>query len=161
MILDNILGNREILGSKRFFVRGSLPTLNEYTKASRGNIYASAKMKKNAEEIIIWEARSQLKGWKTEHPVFLCFHWIEKDKRRDHDNVAFAKKFVQDALVNCGILLGDGWKHVVGFVDLFSIDKNNQGVEVTILEVADEKQGKVAVDKDKQLHTDRKRHKSS
>lgn len=124
--------------SKRFFCPMQLPTLNEYTRASRGNKYASAQMKKKAENIVAWYAISQLGRWNTQKPVFLVFHWVEKNKKRDHDNVAFAKKFVQDALVTAGVLAGDGWKHVDGFIDLFSVDKNNPGVEVIILEVADD-----------------------
>lgn len=127
-----------IKGYKRFFIQTPLPTLNEYTEATRGNLYASASMKKKAEQAIMWEARSQLKGWRTKTPVFIIFEWVERNKRRDHDNVSFAKKFIQDALVKDGVLQGDGWKHVIGFVDLFSIDKERPGVEVTILEVEDE-----------------------
>lgn len=126
-----------ISSSKTFFVASLLPTLNEYTLASRGNIYASAKMKKEAEEIILWSIR-QLKGWKTRNPVFIVFRWVERNRRRDHDNVAFAKKFVQDALVKAGVIEGDGWKHVVGFVDTFDVDAKRYGVEVTLLEVCDE-----------------------
>lgn len=123
------------MGSKRFFIHGQLPTLNEYTKVSRGNIYASAGMKKKAEELIMWEIRSQLNNWKTDNPVFIVFRWVEKNRKRDHDNVAFAKKFIQDALVKQGVLKGDGWRDVVGFIDLFGIDKENAGVEVLLLEV--------------------------
>lgn len=126
-----------ISASKTFFVAALLPTLNEYTLASRGNIYASAKMKKEAEEIVMWSIR-QLRGWKTDKPVFIVFRWVEKNRKRDHDNVAFAKKFVQDALVKAGVIGGDGWKHVIGFVDTFDVDKKRYGVEVTLLEVCDE-----------------------
>ena len=136
-VLESIAG-RATTSAKKFFIHGPLPTLNEYTKASRGNIYASAQMKKRTENFIMWEARAQLRGWKTERPVFLLFRWVERDKKRDHDNVAFAKKFVQDALVKAGTIPGDGWKHVTGFVDLFDVDKSNPGVEVHILEVDDD-----------------------
>lgn len=86
----------------------------------------------------MWQARSHLKRWKTNKLVFLIFRWVEKDKRRDKDNIAFAKKFIQDALVKMGTIPGDGWKDVIGFIDLFDIDKKNPGVEVFILEVDDE-----------------------
>jgi Holliday junction resolvase RusA-like endonuclease len=99
-------------------------------------------MKKRVERNIMWEARTQLKSWKARNPVFLVFHWVEKDKRRDHDNVAFGKKFIQDALVSLRVLEGDGWKHVIGFLDVFSVNKNNPGVEVVILEVSNEQCGK-------------------
>lgn len=131
--------NRPTMRSTRFFVRGSLPTLNEYTLASRGNKFASASMKKKAEAQVKQYILTQLRGWRTDAPVFVVFHWVEKDKRRDRDNVAFAKKFVLDALVGMRTIQGDGWKHVVGFADLFSIDKTNPGLEVIILEVGDER----------------------
>ena len=143
-IIESIVGDVS-QGAKRFFVHSLLPTLNEYTKASRGNKYASAGMKRKAEEFIMWEIRSQLKNWTTERPVFLLFRWVERDMRRDHDNVAFAKKFVQDALVKSGVIRGDGWKHVTGFVDLFAVDKKNPGVEVYILEVCDDQERTKAV----------------
>ena len=121
--------------SKRFSIREPLPTLNEYTLATRSNMYASANMKKKAERGIMTEAKYQLRTWKTDKPVFLVFKWVEKNQRRDKDNVAFAKKFILDALVELEVLQGDSWKYVVGFIDLFEIDKSDPRVEVTILEV--------------------------
>lgn len=137
MMLQDLTGG-QVIASKRFFVPTLLPTLNEYTKASRANRYASAGMKKNTEDMLIWYIRSQLRGYKAKRPVFLVFKWVEKNKKRDHDNVAFAKKYVQDALVKSGVIEGDGWKHVTGFIDLFCVNKKRYGVEVTILEVEDE-----------------------
>lgn len=133
----NALANSSKSNSKRFVIRSPLPTLNEYINASRGNLRQSARIKKESDEAIMWEVRSQLRGWKTDKPVFLLFKWVEKDKRRDKDNVAFAKKFVQDALVKAGVLQGDGWQHVTGFIDLFGIDKKDPRVEVIIVEVGD------------------------
>ena len=51
------------------------------------------------------------------------------------DNVAFARKFVQDALVRCGVLKNDGWAQVENFTDAFSVDKKNPRVEVRFEEV--------------------------
>lgn len=137
MTLESIV-NRKNTASKRFFVHKVLPNLNDYTKATRSKINASAGMKKKTEKVIMKEAVEQLGGWKTDKPVFIIFRWVEKNKRRDHDNVAFAKKFILDALVKAGILKGDGWKHVTGFLDTFDIDEENPGVEVCIVEVGDE-----------------------
>ena len=115
----------------------SLPGLNDYTLACRGNKYAAASMKKRVEEMIQWHIRSQLKNWRTEKPVYLKYLWVEKDRRRDKDNVAFARKFVQDALVKAGKIPNDGWKNIVGFEDAFGVDKNNPRIEVEIVEVPD------------------------
>ena len=115
----------------------SLPGLNDYTLACRGNKYAAASMKKRAEEMIQWHIRSQLKNWQTEKPIYLKYLWVEKDRRRDKDNVAFARKFVQDALVKSGTIPNDGWKNIVGFEDAFEVDKKNPRIEVEIVEVPD------------------------
>ena len=49
-------------------------------------------------------------------------------------NIAFAKKFIQDALVQCSILKDDGRNYVVGFSDKFDVDKKNPRIEVLIRE---------------------------
>lgn len=46
--------------------------------------------------------------------------------------MAFAKKFILDALVKAGILAGDGRKNVVGFSDEFHVDPGNPRVVITI-----------------------------
>lgn len=114
-----------------FTVHGRLPGLNEYTDACRTNAKAGARCKKAAEEQVLWGiVTSHLQPFSA--PVFLTFRWYERDRRRDVDNVAFAKKFILDALVQRGILAGDGRKHVVGFIDYFDIDRRDPRVVVTI-----------------------------
>jgi hypothetical protein len=92
-----------------------LPGLNEYTAACRGNAYAGAKMKKQAEASIMpFIARLPV----LRDPVTIRFVWSDKG-RRDFDNICFAKKFILDALVKAGKLPDDNRKHVTGFVDEF------------------------------------------
>ena len=112
-------------------IPGRLPGLNDYIKACRANKYAGAEMKKNIEEIIAWEIRRQLKN-KQFISVVITFSWYEPKKNRDKDNIAFAKKFILDALQGTGTLSGDGWGQVVGFSDEFYIDKDNPRAEVDI-----------------------------
>ena len=50
----------------------------------------------------------------------------------DKDNIAFAKKFIQDSLVHAGVLANDGWNQIEGFTDDFAVDPKNPRVEVTI-----------------------------
>lgn len=71
-----------------------------------------------------------------EKPVYIDFRWYEENTRRDKDNIAFAKKFILDALVELGILQGDGWKWMTGFSDSFFIDKDNPRIEIEITEVS-------------------------
>jgi Holliday junction resolvase RusA-like endonuclease len=52
-------------------------------------------------------------------PVRITFTWQEENKRRDLDNVAFAKKFILDAMVKGGYLKDDNRRWVTGFTDEF------------------------------------------
>lgn len=97
-----------------------LPSLNEYVRACRANRYEASKYKKDIErDISIFLARLP----QFERPVKIHFHWIEDSKRRDLDNVAFAKKFILDALVKSGKLKDDNRRYVTAFTDTFSYGK--------------------------------------
>ena len=116
-------------------ISGSLPNLNDYTKACRTNRIVGAKMKKDAERVITLYILQQLKGISFNDTVELNFRWYEPNKKRDLDNICFAKKFILDALVSNGIIIDDGWRGVVGFTDNFFVDKNFPRIEVDIREV--------------------------
>jgi len=66
------------------------------------------------------------------YPVVLEYRWIEPNRRRDKGNIRGGEKFVSDALVEAGILAGDGWKYVAYIVDRFDVDKTRPRVEVSI-----------------------------
>jgi len=119
----------------KFTIPGALPGLNEYINAERNNKHKAAKMKKQAEHTIILFIKQQLRGLKIQRPVLINYLWVEKNARRDKDNIAFAKKFIQDSLVKAGVIENDGWERVEGFTDEFSIDKKNPRVEVVIREI--------------------------
>lgn len=111
-----------------------LPSLNDYIRACRANKFAGSQMKKKVEsEIGVFIARLP----RFERPVEIGFHWVEENRRRDLDNVAFAKKFVLDALVKSGKLPDDDRRHVTAFSDSFEIGVH-AGVILTIKEVRDE-----------------------
>lgn len=119
----------------KLVIPGKLPGLNEYVKACRANRYAGAMMKQKAEDGIKIEIDRQLGNQKFE-TVRLAFHWFEQNKRRDFDNIAFAKKFLLDALQATGTLKNDGWNQIVGFSDTFSVDKKCPRIEIEIQEVS-------------------------
>ena len=115
-------------------IPGILPGLNEYIEAERGKKgkYKAASMKKQAEHLIGFMIKSQLRGVKFKGPVVIHYTWVEPNRRRDKDNIAFAKKFIQDSLVRMGVLENDGWKHIEYFTDSFAVDPKNPRVEVVI-----------------------------
>lgn len=64
-------------------------------------------------------------------PIKIHFHWIEGNKRRDLDNIAFAKKFILDAMVKYGKLSDDNRKYVTAFTDTFAYgDKTKVILEI-------------------------------
>jgi hypothetical protein len=109
-----------------------LPALNEYINANRSNKYSGAKIKKDIERHICLCIKSQ--GITTPKiPVYIVYTWRCKDRRKDKDNVAFAKKFILDSLVTCNVLPNDNWDCIQGWTDCFpDPDKNNVGVKVDI-----------------------------
>lgn len=116
-------------------IPGELKGLNDYTKACRSHAFVGAKFKKKQEEKIILAIRRQ-KIKKYKGKVYISFKWYEKNKRRDKDNIAFAKKFILDALVKEKIIIKDNWEYLDGFDDSFEVDKVNPRIEVEIKELS-------------------------
>ena len=134
-------------------IPGTLIGLNEYTRANRTQAIAGANMKRIEERKIMHYIDLQLLHNLEEFvpikKVYIFFRWIEPNKMRDPDNIAFAKKFILDALCTKGILTGDGWREIKGFNDDFEISKDRPRIEVIIQELDDEEDKNVASNKRK------------
>lgn len=112
----------------RVTIRGKLPTCNEYILACRTNRYAGSKMKQETEQLILWQLG---KLEQITAPVIIHFTWHEKTRRRDKDNVAFAKKFILDAMQKSGKLPNDNNRYIAGFSDAFTYG-TDYGVTIEI-----------------------------
>jgi hypothetical protein len=67
--------------------------------------------------------------------VTLSFTWIERNRRRDPDNItAGGRKIILDALVQAKILDDDSSHYVLGWTDAFMINKDAPGVRVELRE---------------------------
>lgn len=118
-----------------FEINEKLPSLNEYTKACRNNKYIGAKMKQEVEENVWIYIKQQMRSIKIDSPVKINFTWVEENKKRDLDNICFAKKFILDALVKANVLKNDTQNYVKGFSDTFLYsDKNSVIVEIEEIE---------------------------
>ncbi len=118
---------------QKFTIKGRLPGLNEYTAACRTNAYAGAGMKKKAEQLVLQAL--MFYGIRPAHtPIYLNYVWYEKDNRRDQDNIAFAQKFIQDAMVSYGVIPNDSRKYIIGSSHKIETDKLDPRIEVTIEE---------------------------
>lgn len=115
-------------------IQGELTALNKYIGALNRNRFMGAKLKRDETERVATEC--MVAGLEAcLEPVTLHFHWYMKNDRKDLDNIAFAKKFILDGMVQAGLLYDDSHKWVRGFTDSFEIDKSNPRVEIEIKEV--------------------------
>lgn len=97
-------------------IKGKLPSLNEYVSQCRGSKYGAGDAVKKIERKIMLQL---VKMKKINGPITIHFQWHEKTRRRDKDNVAFAKKFILDALQYAKKLPNDNNKYIIGFSDGF------------------------------------------
>lgn len=112
----------------------ALPGLNDYIEAERAHRQKGAALKRKCQRDIAAVLKKQVKGPLRE-PVVMRYTWIEKDRRRDKDNVSsFGRKIIQDTLVSMNALRNDGWANIAGFSDEFRVDKKRPRVEIEILE---------------------------
>ena len=117
------------------WIPGRLPGENEIIKAAKsgkgkGNAYARLKEKWTGYVADIFtEAGIDPLG-----EISLVFTWVEKDKRRDKDNISAAKKFILDGMQKAGVISNDGWGNIAGWKDKFEINPYSPGVNVLIIE---------------------------
>ena len=117
-----------------------LPSCNEQIKAERTRyrpyLTAGAVLKDKTEQKLV-------QFFNLQHPptftgkVNVFFKWYAKDKRKDKDNIAFAKKYILDALQKASIIKNDSWNLCTPLDVDFEIDKENAGVLIEIESVED------------------------
>lgn len=111
-----------------------LPSLNEYIAASK-----IQRGKYNKGNALKQKVQGDIEPYLKKLGVFnngvrVCFTWIEPDKKRDLDNVCFAKKFILDSMVNGGVIPNDNSRYVKGFIDNFGYSKGDPKVIVEVIE---------------------------
>lgn len=108
-----------------------LITLNDYVDKNRANKqYGNASKQKSERDIMPFLRKLP----KIKKPVKIKIIWVENDKRRDPDNIAFAKKFILDALVKTKKLPNDNHEWVKGFQDGFEFAKEPE-IIVELIEI--------------------------
>lgn len=118
-------------------IKGELTDLNNYIRVERGNRFAGAKVKEE-ETNRVWAECKEKRFPLQKKGVFLVFRWYAKDRKKDKDNIAFAKKFILDGLVLAGVLKSDGWDFVSGFLDVFYLDPKDPRIEIDFYDYPDE-----------------------
>ena len=113
-----------------FDIPGTLSTLNEYVNRERTNRFSAAALKRMTQDYI--RECIPADAPKFYGHVVVWFSWIRPDMRCDKDNVAFAKKFVLDALQEEGIIAKDSWKLCTPYDRQFAVNKSNPRTVVMI-----------------------------
>lgn len=121
-----------------FEIKGRLDGLNEYINACRTHYHKGAKVKRKNQDIVC-KSIVDYEIQPIKKKVDVYFHWIEKNCRRDKDNISSGgHKFIFDALVEMGIISNDGWKEINEIHDKFSVNASNPRIVVTLEEVGNE-----------------------
>lgn len=121
--------------TQQLWIPGPLPGLNELLATARsrrgkGSAYSALKAEWGQ---TVWALAKSAKLQPMPTPVHLSFLWVERDRRRDPDNVAAGgRKLTLDGLVKAGVLPDDGAAEVHGWTDIFIVDKKKPGLLVTI-----------------------------
>lgn len=116
---------------QEFEIPGRLDGLNEYTAACRTSSVVGCNVKRKNQDVVCRAIRAaRLRHMRT--PVDIYITWIEGVKPgvrsfrpRDKDNIAFAKKFVLDALVEEGVIKDDGFRCIGSLSDKFLLNRNH------------------------------------
>ena len=117
----------------KIVIGGRLDGLNEYTKACRGNKFAGNEMKHKNQNVVVAEILARHLKPITKFPVALKINWYEPNKRRDIDNITFATKFIQDALVETGIIPDDSQKYINKVEHEVFEDKARPRIEIEVV----------------------------
>ena len=119
-----------------------LPSLNEYIDACRttGRVGYYKNRHWNKGNEMKQRVQKEIEPYLKKLGVFnngirVNFTWIEPDRRRDLDGIAFGMKFIFDAMVNGGVIPDDSQRYVKGFNHYFEIDKKNPRILVEVIEV--------------------------
>lgn len=117
--------------SHTFTISGRLPSMNDTVGANRKNPHCGAKLKKDADAVVVYSASAAQVPY-VDTPVHVHCVWYERNKMRDPDNFCAGIKFVLDGLQKAGVIDDDSWGHVKGFSHEWYVDKANPRIEVTL-----------------------------
>ena len=114
-----------------FTISGRMTGANEYIRELNSDRNAGNRIKRRETDRAAWSARAAHMPTFF-RPVQVSFLWVEPNRRRDLDNVAFAKKFVLDGLVRAQVIANDTAACVTALHDRFAYDREHPRVEVTV-----------------------------
>lgn len=131
--LEDIASANKNTDDNVFVIPNTLPGLNEIIAATNKTRYEGNKLKGETEEYICSCIKAGLGDVEPfENVVQVHIRFIEKDRRRDYDNVMAGQKFIMDALIKAGVIYNDGQAFVMPNTFEFGVDKEYPRVEVSV-----------------------------
>jgi hypothetical protein len=108
------------------------PTLNEMIRTARGGWQASAKEKREWTELIASYCKGayQFKG-----KIWLKYVWRVKNLACDNNNIAVATKYIDDGLVEAGVMADDSLKYIQSPVCHWYVQSSEDTVIVRVANV--------------------------
>jgi Holliday junction resolvase RusA-like endonuclease len=103
----------------QFFIEGELPDLNTELNAAKAHWIYYRDQKAGWTLFTKNAVKKQSNGLSFELPVEITMIWVLKDKRKDPDNIAFAKKYILDGMKEAGIIKNDSLKYIHRLSDYF------------------------------------------
>ena len=124
---------------QKLLITGRFPSFNDIIKANRGTKaghFVGNNQKQKYTDLVAWKCKEQ--GIKPfEKQIDVTIHWFCKNKMRDKDGIMAGQKFIFDGLQRASVIPNDGWTEIGDISHKFSIDKENERVEITMVEVED------------------------
>jgi len=108
------------------------PTLNEYINDERANKFKASTLKRYKTNSVAFLAKQQKADINPEGQYDLIYTWYKPNNRTDHDNIAFAKKFVNDGLKLAGVIKDDSPKFIRNFKDDFVLDRTRSYISCSV-----------------------------
>lgn len=119
---------------QKIVIPGKFPGMNDFIDANRrmhGKWSGGNAMKQNDQHIIMAYIPRGIRFKR----IHIEYKFFEPNRKRDKDNISgYFHKVFQDALVQKGVIKGDGWDTIEGWSDAFDVDRKNPRIEVIILE---------------------------
>lgn len=121
-----------------FIIPARLPGLNEVIEANRYNRYKGASLKRETETLIRFAIRAAVNRgecWAVSLPAAVHLHFMERNRRRDLDNIFSGGKFILDAMKAEGLIKDDSQRYVRILAYSFEVgDRDEITVQITTLE---------------------------
>lgn len=118
----------------KFTISGRLDGLNEYIRKNRANKYSGNSCKQLNEMHVKYAILNAKLPKVSKYPIKLKITWYEPNAKRDIDNIVFATKFIQDALVKNHVLKNDNQSCINKVEHDVKVDRQTPRIEVEILE---------------------------